>query len=113
VVQRARFDLIEGFHNTWRTTDWVLCPWDSRTLHFCGMIPAGGGIRRWRRADGGSEGSGRPPRVVAGRIGEDGDEMPPPGFAPSETGAGRRTGLGRLDDVAAALPGLLANTRSR
>jgi hypothetical protein len=64
--------------------------------------------------------SGRLPRVVGGeagkrhiRVGEDGEQTILPGFALSEVGPGDRTGLSTLDDVAAALPGLLVRTRSR
>lgn len=64
--------------------------------------------------------SGRLPEVVAGeagkrhiRIGEDGEETVLPGFALSEPGNERVTGLGTLDDLARAMPGLLAATRPR
>ena len=64
--------------------------------------------------------SGRLPEVVAReagkrhiRIGEDGEETILPGFAPSEAENGRVAGLGTLDDLARAMPGLLAATRSR
>ena len=64
--------------------------------------------------------SGRLPRVVAGeagkrhiRTGENGEQTIPPGFALSDGGAGGTTGLGTLDDLAAAMPGLLASARSR
>ena len=64
--------------------------------------------------------SGRLPEVVAGeagkrhiRIGEDGEETVLPGFALSEAGNGGVTGLSTLDDLARAMPGLLAAARSR
>ena len=64
--------------------------------------------------------SGRLPRVVAGeagkrhlRTGEDGEEMILPGFVLSEAGDGGMTELNTLDDLAAAMPRLLAATRSR
>ena len=62
--------------------------------------------------------SGRLPRVVAGeagkrhiRTGENGEQTILPGFALSDGGAGGTTGLGTLDDLAAAMPGLLATAR--
>jgi len=64
--------------------------------------------------------SGRLPEVVAGeagkrhiRLGGDGQETILPGFALFEAGADRVTGLSTLDDLARAMPGLLAATRSR
>ena len=61
--------------------------------------------------------SGRLPRVVAGeagkrhiRAGEDGEQTILPGFAVS---AGGTTGLSTLDDLAAAMPRLLAAAQSR
>ncbi len=64
--------------------------------------------------------SGRLPRVVAGeagkrhvRTGEDGEQTILPGFAVSEGGAGGITGLGTLDDLAAAMPRLLGAAPSR
>ncbi|MDE0476124.1 MAG: hypothetical protein OXI50_16350 [Gammaproteobacteria bacterium] len=64
--------------------------------------------------------SGRLPEVVAGevgkrhiRIGVDGEETVVPGFALPEAGNGRVTGLSTLDDLARAMPGLLAAARSR
>ncbi len=64
--------------------------------------------------------SGRLPRVVAGeagkrhlRTGADGEQTILPGFAVSERGAGGTAGLDTLDDLAAAMPGLLAAARSR
>ena len=62
--------------------------------------------------------SGRLPRVVAGeagkrhlRTGEDGEELILPGFVLS--GAGGMTELNTLDDLAGAMPRLLAAARSR
>lgn len=59
--------------------------------------------------------SGRLPRVVGGeagkrhlRPGEDGAETILPGFALSEVRAGESRGLSTLDDLAAALPRLMA-----
>ena len=64
--------------------------------------------------------SGRLPRVVAGeagkrhlRTGEDGEELILPGFVLYGAGDGGRTELNTLDDLAGALPRLLAATRSR
>ena len=64
--------------------------------------------------------SGRLPRVVAGeagkrhlRAGEDGEEMILPGFILSEAGDRGLTELSTLDDLAAAMPRLLAATPSR
>jgi len=64
--------------------------------------------------------SGRLPRVVAGeagkrhlRTGADGKETILPGFVLSGAGAGGMTELNTLDDLAGALPPLLAATRSR
>ena len=64
--------------------------------------------------------SGRLPRVVGGeagkrhlRPGADGEQTILPGFAVSDGGAGRITALGTLDDLAAAMPGLLTATQSR
>ena len=63
---------------------------------------------------------GRLPRVVGGeagkrhlRTGEDGEEVILPGFALSGPGAGGLTELRTLDDLAGALPRLLAGARSR
>jgi len=63
--------------------------------------------------------SGRLPRVVAGeagkrhiRTGADGEQAILPGFAVSDGGAGGITGVGTLDDLAAAMPGLLVAARS-
>ena len=59
--------------------------------------------------------SGRLPRVVAGeagkrhlRVGDDGEQTILPGFAVSEGGIAGITGLSTLDDLAMALPRLLA-----
>lgn len=59
--------------------------------------------------------SGRLPRVVAGeagkrhlRAGEDGGQTILPGFALSGIGSGNRIRLSTLDDLASAMPGLLA-----
>ena len=64
--------------------------------------------------------SGRLPRVVGGeagkrhiRIGEDGEATILPGFALSEAGSDGIVGLGTLDDLARAMPALLAATQSR
>ena len=64
--------------------------------------------------------SGRLPRVVGGeagkrhlRTGEDGEELILPGFVLSGAGDGGMTELNTLDDLAGALPRLLAATRSR
>lgn len=64
--------------------------------------------------------SGRLPRVVAGeagkrhiRVGDDGEQTILPGLALSEGEAGGMTGLSTLDDLAAAMPRLLAAARSR
>ena len=64
--------------------------------------------------------SGRLPRVVAGeagkrhlRTGEDGEELILPGFVLSGAEDGGVTELNTLDDLAGALPRLLAITRSR
>ena len=64
--------------------------------------------------------SGRLPRVVAGeagkrhvRSGEDGEATILPGFALAEAGSDGALGLGTLDDLARAMPALLAATRSR
>ena len=64
--------------------------------------------------------SGRLPRVVAGeagkrhlRVGEDGETTILPGFALSVAGVGERSDLSTLDDLAQAIPGLLAAARSR
>ena len=64
--------------------------------------------------------SGRLPRVVSGeagkrhlRTGVDGEQTILPGFAVAEDGAGGTAALGALDDLAAAMPGLLAAARSR
>ena len=64
--------------------------------------------------------SGRLPRVVAGeagkrhlRTGEDGEERILPGFVLSGAGDGGMTELTTLDELAGALPRLLAATRSR
>ena len=64
--------------------------------------------------------SGRLPRVVAGeagkrhiRVGEDGEQTILPGLALSEGEAGGMTGLSTLDDLAAAMPRLLAAAQSR
>ena len=64
--------------------------------------------------------SGRLPRVVAGeagkrhiRTGADGEQTILPGFAVSDGGAGGTTGLSTLDDLAAAMPGLLVAAPSR
>ena len=64
--------------------------------------------------------SGRLPRVVAGeagkrylRVQDNGGQRILPGFAVSEGGAGRPRGLGTLEDLAAAMPGLLAAAQSR
>ena len=63
--------------------------------------------------------SGRLPQVVAGeagkrhiRTGEDGEQAILPGFAVSDSGGGI-TGLGTLDELAAAIPRLLASGQSR
>ena len=63
---------------------------------------------------------GRLPRVVGGeagkrhlRTGEDGEAVILPGFALSGPGAGGRTELRNLDDLANALPRLPSATRSR
>ncbi len=67
-----------------------------------------------------SGGSGRLPRVVAGeagkrhiRVDEEGEATILPGFATSGTASNAPTGLSTLDDLASAMPGLLAATRSR
>lgn len=67
-----------------------------------------------------SGGSGRLPRVVAGeagkrhiRVDEEGKATILPGFSTSGTAGGAPTGLSTLDDLASAMPGLLAATRSR
>ena len=59
--------------------------------------------------------SGRLPRVVAGeagkrhlRAGEDGAEQILPGFQLSQESAGRSPGLSTLDDLAAAMPRIVA-----
>ncbi|MYD84931.1 MAG: hypothetical protein F4023_07200 [Acidobacteria bacterium] len=64
--------------------------------------------------------SGRLPRVVAGeagkrhiRTGADGEQTILPGFATSDGGPGGTTGLGTLDDLAAAMPRLLTAARPR
>ena len=64
--------------------------------------------------------SGRLPRVVAGeagkrhvRVGDDGEATILPGFAFSQSGAGATTGLGTLDELASAMPRLLAAAPSR
>ena len=65
-------------------------------------------------------GTGRLPRVVAGeagkrhiRVDEEGGATILPGFSTSETADRMPTGLSTLDDLASAMPGLLAATRSR
>ena len=64
--------------------------------------------------------SGQLPRVVAGevgkrhlRIGEDGEATILPGFQLSEAGSDGIAALGTLDDLARAMPALLAATQSR
>ena len=64
--------------------------------------------------------SGRLPRVVAGeagkrhiRVGDDGEATILPGFAFSQSGASPITGLGTLDELASAMPRLLAAAPSR
>ena len=64
--------------------------------------------------------SGRLPRVVAGeagkrhvRTGADGQQTILPGFAVSDGGAGGINDLSTLDDLAAAMPGLLMAAQSR
>ena len=65
-------------------------------------------------------GSGRLPQVVGGeagkrhiRIGADGEATILPGFAMAGGGAGANTELSTLDDLAAAMPGLLAAAQPR
>lgn len=67
-----------------------------------------------------SGGSGRLPRVVAGEAGkrhiwvdEEGEEIILPGFSMSEAAGIPSTSLSTLDDLASAMPGLLAATRFR
>ncbi|MCY4060181.1 MAG: hypothetical protein OXG44_19530 [Gammaproteobacteria bacterium] len=64
--------------------------------------------------------SGRLPLVVAGeagkrniRVGGDGKQTILPGFAVSEGGAGGISGINTLDDLAIAMPSLLAAAQSR
>ena len=64
--------------------------------------------------------SGRLPQVVGGeagkrhiRIGADGEQTILPGFAMADGGAGANTELSTLDDLAAAMPGLLAAAQPR
>ena len=64
--------------------------------------------------------SGRLPQVVGGeagkrhiRVGANGEATILPGFATADGGAGATTALSTLDDLAAAMPALLAAAQSR